>query len=564
VTRGSFSLRTQFFLAVTIALIPIAVVSVLQGLERAKIDVANVRERLLQSARVTASSEENALASGEQVLRALAGNDDVRRITAYCGQTLADTLIGVRFASNIARVDRDGLVVCSGRPQGKGLSVRDNPLFAAAKRTLAFAVGGQTTSRVTHTRVIGMMLPLRDAEGRFDGAVSLGVNASWLDGILRNRNLPSGAVVSVFDREGAIVAANEPGVARQIFSREPRPETLRGGLESRTDAEGGVWTFAAAPLIGDNVFVGFAMRDARLFGPTYFRVGTDFLIPIVMIGLAGVAIWFATERQVTQWITYLRRVASAYRGGHYGVRPQLADAPAEFRALGAAMEEMAAAIQDRDKSLREVVAQKTLLIKETHHRVKNNLQIVMSLLNLQSAQAPDPKIREALGQAQARINALALLHKILHEVEDQTTIDLGALLGALARQIGDAAKTEGASVSVKVDAVHARVPSDIAVPIALFTVEALINVFKYAFPPGHAGGAVTVTLAAGDTGKFRLAVADDGVGYTAGETAPGIGGRLLHVFAQQLHGTLSLDSAPGRGTLVALVFADPNAAPSPA
>jgi two-component sensor histidine kinase len=559
VPRGTLSLRTQFFLAVTIALIPIAVVSVLQGLERKKIDIANVRERLVQSARIAASSEENVLASSEQILRALAGNDDVRKVTANCDQTLADTLIGVHFISNIARLDANGRVVCSARPRGKGLDLHDNALFLAARRTQAFSVSGQITSRVTHARVIGTMLPLRGAGGRFDGVVSLGVNASWLDFILKTRNLPTGAVVTVFDREGAIIATNDVRVAPQLFSTMPRPETLHGGLESRSDAEGGAWAFAAAPLIGNNVFVGFAMREARLFGPTYFRVGTDFLIPIVMIGLAGIAIWFATERQVTQWIIYLRRVATAYRGGHYGVRPQLADAPMEFRLLGGTMAEMATAIQDRDNALREAVAQKTLLIKETHHRVKNNLQIVMSLLNLQSAQSPDPNIREALGQAQARINALALMHRILHEVEDQTTVDLRSMLGELARQVSEGTTSEGVRASVAVDVVQSRVPSDIAVPIALFTVEALINVFKYAFPPGHAEGAVTVVLQPKEGGKLRLAIEDNGVGYTQGETAQGIGGRLLHVFAQQLRGDFSLTSTPGRGTLVELVFADPNA-----
>ncbi len=71
-----------------------------------------------------------------------------------------------------------------------------------------------------------------------------------------------------------------------------------------------------------------------------------------------------------------------------------------------------------------------MLIRETHHRVKNNLQIVMSLLSLQANQQTDDAVREALGQAQARIDALALVHRLLHEVEDQTTVDLQRLTWA--------------------------------------------------------------------------------------------------------------------------------------
>ena len=104
---------------------------------------------------------------------------------------------------------------------------------------------------------------------------------------------------------------------------------------------------------------------------------------------AWFAIWIATDRQVTQWINYLRRIAIAYRSGHYAIRPDLADAPAEFKLLGEAMSAMAEGIQDRDRRLREAVDMKTALIREIHHRVKNNLQIVMSLLSIQANQVKD-------------------------------------------------------------------------------------------------------------------------------------------------------------------------------
>src|SRR6185369_4965891 len=120
--------------------------------------------------------------------------------------------------------------------------------------------------------------------------------------------------------------------------------------------------------------------------------------------LAWIAIWLFTDRQVTRWIFYLRRIAAAYRSGHYVIRPDLAGAPAEFQMLGDAMGEMAAGIEDRDRRLHEAVDLKTTLIKEIHHRVKNNLQIVMSLLSIQAQQIKDPAAKEALMQAQTRIN----------------------------------------------------------------------------------------------------------------------------------------------------------------
>jgi two-component sensor histidine kinase len=220
------------------------------------------------------------------------------------------------------------------------------------------------------------------------------------------------------------------------------------------------------------------------------------------------------------------------------------------------MEEMAAAIQDRDKRLRDAVQQKTLLIRETHHRVKNNLQIVMSLLSLQSNQLKDDAVREALGQAQARIDALALVHRLLHEVEDQTTVDLQRLLGELTHKIAESMTVDDTRVATEIDSIEVQVPGEIAVPIALFTVEALMNIFKYAFPQGRTHGTVKVVLVRTD-GKLSLTIADDGIGYATDAMKPGIGSRLLGVFARQVHGTASSISEPEHGTTVALVFKDP-------
>lgn len=529
-------------------------------MERARTDLANVHEHLVQSVEMAASNEGNVLASGEQVLRSLANIDDVRNVTPECDRTLSDALIGVRFLTNLSRVNDNGIVVCSALLRAKGMDVKNLALFRAARKTMAFSVSGQIISQVTREPVIGAMLPLRDSAGHFGGTVGVAVNALWLDYILKARNLSKGAVVSVFDRDGAIIASNNATVAKAIFSRMPRAETLGGALESRADSLGNTWTFAAAPLLGNNVFVGFAMRESRLLGPTYLGVATDFMLPILMIALAWGGIWFATDRQVMQWIEYLRRVAAAYRGGHYRVRPSLENAPAEFRLLGEAMKDMADGIEDRDRSLRQALSQKSLQIRETHHRVKNNLQVVMSLLNLQASQSKEPTVRDALGQAQARINVLALVHRNLNEVEDQTNVDLRSLLEELSRQISDGMAVDRSKVSVMVDVTPIMVPGEVAVPLALFTVEALINIFKHAFPAEHPAGTVLILLDRRGGSDYRLVVEDNGVGYSSGDTKPGFGDRLLKVFSRQVNGTVLVDSKAGRGTRVELAFTLPAAA----
>jgi two-component sensor histidine kinase len=190
--------------------------------------------------------------------------------------------------------------------------------------------------------------------------------------------------------------------------------------------------------------------------------------------------------------------------------------------------------------------------------VKNNLQVVMSLLSLQAAQSANPTVREALSQAQARINALALVHRLLNEVEDQTSVDLQRLLNELTRQVVDGFGPARPEISVTVDAMALSIAGETAVPIALFTVEALANIFKHAFPQSDNGGVVSVTLRWLDGIGYRLAIQDNGVGFATGDTKPGIGDRLLKVFGRQIHGTVAIVSDPGKGTCVELVFAGPD------
>ena len=539
----------------TFALLPIAIVSILQGVERARVDVADVHDRLTQSAQAAASDEENLLASAEQIARALSNVNAVRHVTHECDEVLGDALIGVKYFANISRLDATGRNVCSALPRAKGQNAGSRPIFRRVRASRSFVVSGQIQSAVLGQPVIAGMLPLHDATGRFEGAVSVVLQLHWLDFMVRAQGLPKGAVVFIFDQDGNVLATNDMTVAKELL---PAAKEYAGRTDIQSAVAGGSsWTFASSTLRGSVISVAFAMRESHLFGPTYLHVGTDFLMPILMISLAWAGIWFATERQVTQWIAYLRRISAAYRSGHYSIRPQLDDAPREFRALGDGMSDMADAVQDRDRKLRDALNQKSLLIREIHHRVKNNLQIVMSLLSLQTGQLKDPAAREALMQAQVRINALALVHRILHEIEDQTTIDLKRLLHELTHQITEGMRGDHVGIKVEESLVQRDVPGEVAVPLALFAVEALTNIFKYAFAPGQ-DGLVQIELAAAPDNKLKLTITDNGQGFNPENTRTGgIGTRLIRTFGAQIGGVSTLRSELGKGTIVEVVFRDP-------
>jgi two-component sensor histidine kinase len=555
--EGVSPLRVRLLFIVTIALTPIAVVSILQGMDRAQRDAADVHERLIETARAAASREGNMIAASEQIARTVANLPDVRTANGNCSRALTGAVRASRYVVNLSRIDAKGRILCAAVPQAVGLDVSDRQIFQAAKRSLGdYVTAGPTRSTILPVTVIAGMLPLRDADGTFKGAVGIAIDLEWLKDLLKVRQLPQGAIAGVFDKRGHLIAANDAVNAAAIFSGARQNDS--NALQSATDANGRKWVFAETPLLSNEIYVGFAMREATLFAPTYVHVTTDFLMPVLMIGLAWIAIWFGTDRLVTRWIMYLKRISGAYRAGHYSIRPSLEAAPGEFQLLGAALSDMASAIQDRDRKLREAVTQKTELIREVHHRVKNNLQIVMSMLSLQTAQLKDPAAQSALSQAQMRINALALVHRMLHEIEDQTTIDVNRLLGDLSRQIADGFGSGRENVRIELEMTSYCVPADIAIPLALFAVEALTNAYKYAFPDPEKQGTVIIRLRrVGE--DLVLSIVDDGIGYDINSVKRSIGSRLIATFGQQVGGVSSVRSESGKGTVVEIRFPEPEA-----
>src|ERR1700742_1773993 len=138
-----WTLRRRLQVIITLALLPVVLVSIFQGVARARLDMANVHERLLQSARSVAAGDQNLLAAAEQVLRAVASLSEVRGMNGNSDGVLADTLICVRYFSNLTRIDASGRVTCSAMALARGLSVKDFPVFKEAQKTGQMTVSNE-------------------------------------------------------------------------------------------------------------------------------------------------------------------------------------------------------------------------------------------------------------------------------------------------------------------------------------------------------------------------------------------------------------------------------------
>ncbi|MEI7643279.1 MAG: PAS domain S-box protein [Chloroflexales bacterium] len=197
--------------------------------------------------------------------------------------------------------------------------------------------------------------------------------------------------------------------------------------------------------------------------------------------------------------------------------------------------------------LRSLLHEKEVLLKEIHHRVKNNLQVVMSLLRLQSRQVTGAQAVAALRDSRQRVEVIALAHELLYRTDDLAMIDAAQYLQLLSSQIIQiyAPTPDQITLSIRVEAISLSL--DHAVPCGLIVSELLTNSLKYAFPNGQRGE-VGVMLCATSPDRLTLTVWDTGVGLDPNADAarpPSLGMSLVHDLARQLHGTAVIASIPG-------------------
>jgi two-component sensor histidine kinase len=190
--------------------------------------------------------------------------------------------------------------------------------------------------------------------------------------------------------------------------------------------------------------------------------------------------------------------------------------------------------------------------------VKNNLQLVMSLLNLHARRIRDPRAELAFAEARGRINALATLHRRLYESENLQHVEVRWFLEDLCSELRRSGLAGGRNIELAVEAPAGEVIGpEVAVPLGLLVTEAITNAYKHAFA-GRVAGRIDVILTREPDGTFCAIVRDDGTGYGVHPAPPkdseqsGLGHSLIEAFARQLRGQLDIESSGG--TLIKVRF----------
>ncbi len=203
--------------------------------------------------------------------------------------------------------------------------------------------------------------------------------------------------------------------------------------------------------------------------------------------------------------------------------------------------------KEANEALRESLIEKDFLLGEIHHRVKNNLQVINSLLRLEAGRSPEPAVRAALGEMQGRVLSIAVLHETLYRTRKFGRVDLAGYLKDLAHQFFRAQAGMAASVRLTLDLQPVEVRIDQGVPCGLILSELMSNSFKHAFTPGREGE-IRVVLRREPNREVLMQVSDDGPGLPADFEArrlKSLGMQLVADLARQIGGGLEVGPGPG-------------------
>lgn len=210
------------------------------------------------------------------------------------------------------------------------------------------------------------------------------------------------------------------------------------------------------------------------------------------------------------------------------------------------------ALRQSNQLLGEKNKQNEVLLEEIHHRVKNNLQVVSSLLSLQSSAIQDGPALDAVNAGRNRVSSMALIHEKLYQGENLTNIEMKDYFETVGNALLESFGDRASNVNLKVDMTELELDVDTAVPIGLVVTELLTNSLKYAFEESADGGNIHISMNEVTPSKIRLVVSDDGVNKGEGisESGTGFGTRLIRMLTRQLDGELQQSISNGTKTTI--------------
>lgn len=563
-----WSLRTKLVAVVTLALLPVLALSAGYALREQYASEARSAAAAVEAADLVVARHRELLEASRRLLTAMCAEDTVRQSAgrdaapsdiSRCGTYLSQVVADFRDDYSAAVVtDADGAARCASMPTAVGMNFADRDVFRLVRETRRFAVGAQIASRLTPNAVIPTALPIQQG-GDFRGMCVLDISLRAFGDLMGPVRAAEPIAVSLVDRSGAPIGGS-PDAARTLPVAARLAAAIVGGQSAFREVgqDGQLYEFRLVPLADTTIHVVAAVAVPAGFA-TLFADWGGFALVLLALAVALLAVWLGADRWCVRPLRQIREFADRVaRGDDIELGSGRPWGP-ELASVGDGVRAMAAAIASREAELRAGLEQRDHMLREIHHRVKNNLQMISSLLNLQAGEIRSPRIRRFFGDTQNRVLTLSILHRHLYERSSWALVDFQQFISDLVRQISVGRRgADRPQPRYQIRAPIMAVGPDVAIPIGLIVTEAVSSALNRSL---EGATAPEIRIEAADrAGTVELTIEDNATGNGGGigaDVRGGFGLTLIRGLAMQLGGEAQISVRDGGGMRVAVTFPTP-------
>ncbi len=443
---------------------------------------------------------------------------------------------------NVTVFDLGGKPICGAAAPLMISNVADQPWFQDALRRQGPALSTHLTSGDTNEPALIVGSPMTDTDDRMRAVLALVVRLAWLKPRERLPGFSSNDAIYLLDRSGQAAVDASAGDQREnhaLPAGELVQAVVNGDLQNFTAVgRDGIERIYVAFQVGRyNLYMLLGQSREEVLAPFWQELVMHILLLAFILAATIAAAAVGTRLLITRWLDQIAYTALEITQGRIPASNRMHHAPIEFRQFGATLKEMAQRVDERQLQLRSSVESQQQTLRELHHRVKNNLQIVISYLNLYARQPRNASIRVEIEDLQIRINAMALAQRYIYDGNNWEEISLAPLLENLCSLIGGPA-TSSPLTRLHLEISEVMLGTDRVVPFVLLASE-LLAVPLRSKENGYGAGELTVMLAQSDEEQATLELVYKN-GKTLGQVPEiGMSQLLINALVKQLNGELA-------------------------
>ena len=548
---ADMSLRRRLMLLLSFAALPGLAIAVFLANSLLNDQTSQIGTSVDRLAKLAAARNETVIENARAILVAVAQNyadGDVNAGT--CRSYLSGWLKSFPAFTSLMLYDRGGTAVCLTLNSEMPTRVNSTPWFAHARADKQFVLGQYVMGK-TGKPLLAAAFPVLDNTGKFNGAVALGIDLRWLDFLGKTIKLPEDATISAFNDHGEMLAHNSAMFLKKGAKPKPAPSqaaiklmaAMQSGILRASDVTGEPRVYGVQKTSAGNLVLAVGMPPYLGYARYREALVNTLAAPLVVLILALIAAWYASEAFVACYVLSLARTAEAIEAGNLSARSEIPYSRYEIGRLAAAFDSMAESIENNQIELQNLAEERETLVREINHRVKNNLQIVLSMMQPAAGGDIAPEVAQArLKSLAGRVQTLAQVHELLYRQYDSAAPPLGTYIEQLTKLLGAFYKTKvgPTEVDAAVDDVHLTIGQ--CINFGLILNELIANAQKHAFsghePDAHIAVNVAVEREPG-ADYVHLVVSDNGVGLPDGydlAKARSMGSRIVLALAKQLQG----------------------------